>query len=160
MQITATYVPTETDVVHGIVAFRRGMFRGLTVGGATCTGLGVLLLVWRMAAGAFTWWPFIFLGFGLAMLALRFFAPIQAARANKHMHGDVCEVTLDDNGYRAVMGGSRDEIPWRTFRKVRRVDDQWVFEVGPTQAVMVPARVFTDEENAELAEFLKTRPRR
>ncbi|MCF2526792.1 YcxB family protein [Yinghuangia soli] len=157
MHITASYIPTEHDIADGVVAFRRGLFRGLTAGGALLVGLGLVVLLIEALEGALAFWPFVFLAFGGAMLALRFWAPLQAARQNKHMHGDVCEVTLTDEVYRSTIGANRAEIPWTTFRKLRSVDGQWIFEFNPAQAIMVPHRIFSAEENAVIGGFLQDR---
>jgi hypothetical protein len=157
VHITASYIPTERDIADGVVAFRRGLFRGLAAGGAGLVALGLVVLLIEALDGAVAFWPFLFLGFGAAMLGLRFWAPLQAARQNRHMHGDVCEVTLTDEVYRSAIGTNRAEIPWSTFRKLRSVGGQWIFEFNPAQAIMVPHRIFSDEENAEIGGFLRER---
>lgn len=157
MHITVSYIPTERDVADGVVAFRRGLFRGLAAGGLILLGLGLAVLLVDALNGSVAWWPFVFLAFGVAMLGLRFWAPLQAARQNKHMHGDVCEVELTDEAYRSAIGVNRAEIPWGTFRKLRSVDDQWIFEFNPAQAIMVPHRIFSAEQNAEIGGFLRER---
>ncbi|MGC0418552.1 YcxB family protein [Embleya sp. AB8] len=159
MHISTTYVPTEADIADGVLAFRRGLFRGLLGLGAVLSVLGVVLVTKALLAGETVLWPLAFVGFGLAMLALRFWAPIQAARQNKHMHGVPCEVTLTDEEFVTTLGGSRSETPWDTFRKVRRVDTQWIFEFGPTQAMTIPDRVFSTAENLELETFIHSRSR-
>ncbi|GAA4952822.1 hypothetical protein GCM10023205_12530 [Yinghuangia aomiensis] len=159
VHITASYVPTERDIADGVVAFRRGLFRMLGVGGLTLVGLGLVVLLIEALGSGMEFWPFVFLGFGAAMLGLRLWAPFQAARANKHMHGDVCQVTLTDEAYRSVIGTKRAEIPWSDFRKLRSVDDQWIFEFNPQQAIMVPHRIFSDAENDEIGGFLRDRGR-
>jgi hypothetical protein len=159
VHISTTYVPTEADVAEGVIAFRRGLFRGLLGAGAVLCALGIGFVTTAMLSGDPILWPLAFLGFGLAMLALRFWAPIQAARQNKHMHGEPCEVTLTDESFVTTLGGSRSVTPWDTFRKVRRVESQWIFEFGPTQAVTVPSRIFSDAENIELATFIHSRSR-
>nr|WP_237534397.1 YcxB family protein [Streptomyces sp. SID3343] len=75
------------------------------------------------------------------------------------MHGEPCEVTLTDESFVTTLGGSRSETPWDTFRKIRRVDTQWIFEFGPTQAVTIPRRIFSDRENSELETFIHSRSR-
>ncbi|MYV97684.1 YcxB family protein [Streptomyces sp. SID3343] len=159
MHISTTYVPTEADVAEGVIAFRRGLFRGLIVAGAVLCASGIAFVTAALLSGDPILWPLAFLGFGLAMLALRFWAPIQAARQNKHMHGEPCEVTLTDESFVTTLGGSRSETPWDTFRKIRRVDTQWIFEFGPTQAVTIPRRIFSDRENSELETFIHSRSR-
>ncbi|HSA50245.1 MAG TPA: YcxB family protein [Yinghuangia sp.] len=157
VHITTSYIPTERDIADGVVAFRRGLFRSLVGGGTALVGIGLVVLLVEALDGPIAFWPFIFLVFGLGMLALRFWAPVQAARQNRHMHGDVCEVTLTDEVYRSAIGANRAEIPWDTFRRLRSVDDQWIFEFNPAQAIMVPHRVFSDEQNAEIGGFLSGR---
>ncbi|MDI2132663.1 YcxB family protein [Yinghuangia seranimata] len=157
MHITASYIPTERDVADGVVAFRKGLFRGLLGAGVFLVGAGLVVLVIEALGTGLEFWPFVFLGFGAAMLALRFWAPLQAARQNRHMHSDVCEVTLTDNAYRSAIGAHRAEIPWSNFRKLRSVDDQWIFEFSQAQAIMVPHRVFSSAENAEIGDFLRER---
>ncbi|MFI1584005.1 YcxB family protein [Embleya sp. NPDC020630] len=159
MHISTTYIPTEADIAEGVLAFRRGLFRGLLGAGAVLSALGVVLVTRALLSGTTVLWPSAFVGFGVAMLALRFWAPIQAARQNKHMHGVPCEVTLTDEEFVTTLGGTRSETPWSTFRKIRRVDTQWIFEFGPTQAVTIPRRVFTDAENLELETFIHSRGR-
>ncbi|WTW96472.1 YcxB family protein [Streptomycetaceae bacterium NBC_01309] len=157
MHISVNYIPTERDIADGVIAFRRGLFRGLTVGGAVLLAAGLVVLLIEALDGAVAFWPFVFLAFGAAMLGLRLWAPLQAARQNRHMHGDVCEVTLTDDVYRSAIGANRAEIPWSTFRKLRSVDDQWIFEFNPAQAIMVPHRIFSAEQNAEIGGFLGER---
>jgi hypothetical protein len=159
VHISTTYVPTEADIAEGVLAFRRGLFRGLFGAGAVLSVLGVVLVTKALLSGTTVLWPLAFVGFGVAMLALRFWAPIQAARQNKHMHGVPCEVTLTDEEFVTTLGGSRSATPWDTFRKVRRVDTQWIFEFGPTQAVTIPRRAFSDAENLELETFIHSRSR-
>jgi len=159
VHISTTYVPTEADVAEGVIAFRRGLFRGLLVAGAVLTLAGLGLLVSALLSGSTVVWPLVFAGFGIAMLGLRQWAPIQAARQNRHMHGVPCEVTLTDEAFVTTLGGTRSETPWATFRKIRVVDTQWIFEFGPTQAVTIPRRIFSDAENHELETFIHSRSR-
>jgi hypothetical protein len=122
------------------------------------TGAGVVLLVVLLLSGK-TWWPALaFLAFGLAMIGLRVWAPVQAARQNKHMFGDTCDLELTDREFRQTMGGRSTVLEWKVFRKLRRVGDQWILEMNPAQAIMIPARVLTREQNVELGEFFRNRP--